>query len=209
MEQYNKIGYGPHGIIQIKNFVEEVDLEDLSTFLHTVEDGIIRREQCPKEIADTLSRYEEKTYAEVVANISDKYDIPVVPEPTNRAQLVKWGMLKGFAMRPHSDAETPDRQPAIAGGFYRFNVTAIAYLTDNYLGGEIRFPEFDITLKPRAGDLLLFPSRYRHEIKQYISGERYTMPMFFTFDVEDPFTDEEREQVGSGNMSDILFDWPS
>jgi hypothetical protein len=208
MEQYNKIGYGPHGIIQIKNFLEEADIESLSTFLRSEGVGSFMSERCPKEVVDTLSRYEGNVYDEIVANISIKYDVPVVRLPVARAHLTNWGMLKGFSMPEHSDSETPDGKPAVAGGFYRYNITAISYITDSYIGGEISFPELGIKIKPAAGDLLLFPSRYRHEIKMYVSGERYTMPMFFTFDVEDAFTNEERISLEGPDASSILFKAP-
>jgi len=42
------------------------------------------------------------------------------------------------------------------------SVSAVFYLNDNYEGGEIYFPNQEITLKPKAGDLILFPSSFTH-----------------------------------------------
>lgn len=75
--------------------------------------------------------------------------------------------------------------------------------------GEIDFPEFNLTIKPKPGDMLLFPSRYRHRILTLESGHRYTMPMFFQFDVEDSIDvveNIEQLRIAEGqDPSDALF----
>lgn len=59
--------------------------------------------------------------------------------------------------------------------------SSIVYLTSDYEGGEIEFPDFDFTYKPVAGDLILFPSHgYLHEVKPVISGNRSTVVGFFS-----------------------------
>ena len=210
MEQYNKIGYSSSGITHVKNFIHESDLETLTSYLRsTYGFGNFYSDQIDSDIVkEMLVSYQKAAYAEVLSNYSDPYDIKMLEEPRQPAHLTKWDMLIGESMSVHSDAETPSGLPAIAGGFYRYNITAIAYLTDKYLGGEIMFPEFDnLKIKPKAGDLLLFPSRYRHCISKLVSGDRYTMPMFFGFDVEDSIDVEmvfpPREE--GKNPSDILF----
>jgi predicted 2-oxoglutarate/Fe(II)-dependent dioxygenase YbiX len=53
------------------------------------------------------------------------------------------------------------------------------YLTDpdNYEGGEIHFPRQNITLKPKPGEIIYFPSCYTHvhEVKPVTKGERYVI----------------------------------
>jgi predicted 2-oxoglutarate/Fe(II)-dependent dioxygenase YbiX len=41
-------------------------------------------------------------------------------------------------------------------------LSTVLYLNDDYTGGEIQFPRQKKTLKPRAGDLILFPSHFTH-----------------------------------------------
>jgi len=208
MDEYNKIGYSSSGIKHIKNFANAADLNVLTSYLGmqsgfgTFHSGQIDDEQ----VRDLLANYQDAAYAEVIENYSVPNNIKIWPEARVPAHLAKWDMLVGQSMPVHSDSETPSRNPAIEGGFYRYNITAIAYLTDSYLGGEISFPEFDgLEIKPQAGDLLLFPSRYRHCIKTLVSGERYTMPMFFGFDVQDDiYIDDDLSDSGK-NLSDILF----
>jgi len=41
-------------------------------------------------------------------------------------------------------------------------LSGLIYLNDNYSGGEIFFPRQDITIKPKLGSVVLFPSNYTH-----------------------------------------------
>ena len=50
----------------------------------------------------------------------------------------------------------------------------ILYINDDYVGGEICYPEFDIEYKPSAGDLVIHLIEAVHGVKTVISGERYT-----------------------------------
>jgi predicted 2-oxoglutarate/Fe(II)-dependent dioxygenase YbiX len=60
---------------------------------------------------------------------------------------------------------------------YHRRVSTLYYLNDNYTGGEINFPRFNITLKPKANQMILFPSTYvyNHSVSPVIEGERYAV----------------------------------
>ena len=62
-------------------------------------------------------------------------------------------------------------------------ISIIVYLNDDYSGGEIEFPDFGILHKPKAGDVLFFPSAYSyvHNIKEITKGTRYAVVNWFTF----------------------------
>ena len=62
------------------------------------------------------------------------------------------------------------------------DVSAICYLNDEFDGGEIFFAREQLTVKPRRGLLLVFPSDadHVHEVFPVRSGVRYTMPIWFT-----------------------------
>ena len=50
------------------------------------------------------------------------------------------------------------------GPAYNCTVSAVIYLNDDYEGGEIQFPRLDnLTYKPKAGDIAVFPSNYIYE----------------------------------------------
>jgi hypothetical protein len=46
------------------------------------------------------------------------------------------------------------------------------YLTDDYEGGHIEFPESGISIKPEAGSVIIFPSSTLHGVTDLVSGNR-------------------------------------
>ena len=67
----------------------------------------------------------------------------------------------------------------------------VYYPNDDYEGGELEFIHFGVTVKPKAGQLFLFPSgySYEHKVHPVKSGTRTTMVCFFN-----EITFEEREK---------------
>jgi predicted 2-oxoglutarate/Fe(II)-dependent dioxygenase YbiX len=62
--------------------------------------------------------------------------------------------------------------------------SSILYLNDDYEGGELYFEGLDLLVKPKANQLIFFPSgaEFRHEVKPVIKGDRYTLASFYTTD---------------------------
>jgi predicted 2-oxoglutarate/Fe(II)-dependent dioxygenase YbiX len=60
---------------------------------------------------------------------------------------------------------------------YHRRISTVYYLNDNYSGGEITFPRFDITYKPVANEFLIFPSNYvyNHSVIPVTEGIRYSV----------------------------------
>lgn len=79
--------------------------------------------------------------------------------------FVKYG--PGGKFNHHSDDGAP----------YRCTVSAVGYFNDDYTGGELNFKFFDLTVKPDAGDLILFPSTYiySHASVPIQSGTKYAV----------------------------------
>jgi predicted 2-oxoglutarate/Fe(II)-dependent dioxygenase YbiX len=61
------------------------------------------------------------------------------------------------------------------------DMSAILYFNNDYDGGEISFPFFNKTIRPKAGQLLTFPSnwRYAHKVSKVLAGERYMLVIWF------------------------------
>lgn len=61
-------------------------------------------------------------------------------------------------------------------------VSMVYYPNDDYEGGELEFVHFGVTIKPKAGQLFVFPSAYSymHKIHAIKSGIRYTFVSFFS-----------------------------
>ncbi len=60
--------------------------------------------------------------------------------------------------------------------FHR-RVSTVYYANDNYSGGEINFPRFDISYKPKANEMIIFPSTYvyNHSVSEITDGTRYAV----------------------------------
>jgi predicted 2-oxoglutarate/Fe(II)-dependent dioxygenase YbiX len=56
-------------------------------------------------------------------------------------------------------------------------ISALLYLNDDYEGGELEFPYFDVKIKPQAGMLILFPSNfaYTHIAHPVTKGTKYAL----------------------------------
>lgn len=69
------------------------------------------------------------------------------------------------------------------GFSYTCTVSSVMYLNDEYEGGELWFPYLDITLKPQAGDVVLFPSTYiyAHASLKVKSGVKYSAVTMFDY----------------------------
>ena len=63
------------------------------------------------------------------------------------------------------------------GPAYVTTVSVVAYLNDDYEGGELYFPRFDLTIKPKPGDIAVFPSTYiyEHASLPMKSGTKYSV----------------------------------
>lgn len=125
-------------------------------------------------------------FDKAVSVYSDKHSAlrPLVPESIdsqNPSRVMMMRYCVGNEFTVHAD-EQPNR-PRI--------VTAIMYLNDSYTdrnnsytGGEIVFNEIGIEVKPKAGQILVFPSNYlfSHIIKPVVSGVRYSASRFYTYE---------------------------
>jgi hypothetical protein len=85
----------------------------------------------------------------------------------DRITIKAWN--EGQSMGPHFDGQDGNKDLAFS---------LVAYINDDYEGGEISFPNHNITIKPKAGSLIMFPSQepYIHEVKPITSGTRYMSP---------------------------------
>lgn len=64
--------------------------------------------------------------------------------------IVRYG--EGEYFKVHSDDGDP----------YRCTVSAVGYVNDDYEGGELWFPKFQLKYTPKAGEMVLFPSAYAY-----------------------------------------------
>jgi alkylated DNA repair dioxygenase AlkB len=63
-------------------------------------------------------------------------------------------------------------------------VSVSMFLNDNFDGGELEFKEFNLKIKPEAGDVIVFSSAfpYMHQVHPVIRGIRYAVVKWYEFD---------------------------
>lgn len=63
------------------------------------------------------------------------------------------------------------------GYSYNATVSLVAYVNDDYEGGGLYFPHFELDIKPKAGDLYIFPSTYiySHRAMPVKNGTKYSI----------------------------------
>lgn len=92
-----------------------------------------------------------------------------------------WGVgisfYEAFNFVKYEGQGTHFRIHADHGPTYVATISAVAYLNDDYVGGELWFPRFDLDFKPQQGDIVVFPSIfiYEHASKEMIEGTKYSV----------------------------------
>jgi hypothetical protein len=116
------------------------------------------------EIKNLVTEWGQKVYDFVLETYGDKFNSF---DPT-KSHIARFE--PGWGMHEHFDSSKPN------------DVATLIYINNNYSGGEIYFPEYDISYKPEPGDLLTFPDNpdYVHGVKAISDGIRYTTPRWFT-----------------------------
>lgn len=178
--------YSEKYIHRVEDFIAEDDANYLLSYLDSmqIEDPHAQKqirflEKLDNKKAESIvKKYEKKTYLEILGNYSSKIDIRIEHLAwMRRLELVKWNYNK--TLDPHRDGHTfiPE-EPELS-------LSTLIYLNDDYIGGEIAFADYGISIKPKARELIIFPSHFLHEVKatQELSGgsRRCTLPMFYTF----------------------------
>lgn len=92
----------------------------------------------------------------------------------------KWEV--GSSANPHSDNSDFDGNPT--EGFDNLKYVGILYLNNDYEGGDLYFPEHDISIHPNAGSMYIFSGGVEniHGVTEITSGTRYSIVSFWDFD---------------------------
>lgn len=64
---------------------------------------------------------------------------------------------------------------------YKNNLSALLYLNDDYVGGELHFIHSEFDIKPRPGSLIFFEgdTEKPHKVREVLSGNRYNIVSFY------------------------------
>lgn len=161
---FEKIGNSSDNIKTIPNFLPSDQCDEIIASLVQAESD---EDQWSDRVYDAILAYPIGRMIHNKLEESYQTKVKLVQEP----YVIKWST--GQAMGYHVDDL----------GIEDYHITGLVYLNDDYTGGEISFLTHDITIKPNKGDLIMFPGNfnYAHEVKEILSGERYTVPVWFKF----------------------------
>ncbi len=94
--------------------------------------------------------------------------LPLADNPNNK-----------YLMAPHQDDASYDWEEDQKGPTFVSHGIVI-FITDNFDGGEIVYVNKDISIKPKAGSLLVHPGNldYAHAVNKFYNGERIVYAAF-------------------------------
>jgi hypothetical protein len=115
-------------------------------------------------ILDVIQNVAFRVYDFVLNNYNSKFE-NFINEKTHIAKFVE-----GRGMHEHFDASRPQ------------DIATLVYLNNEYQGGDIYFPKYEMSFKPEPGDLLCFPdnANFVHGVRPIVKGTRFTLPRWFT-----------------------------
>lgn len=111
-----------------------------------------------------------KAFFDCVIEYSESNNLPFNKENVGQDWLLIREYNPGSKMSAHSDMYSylkKDGKQVVP------SLTAILYINDDYVGGEIDFINDDLCIKPKAGSMVIFPSNLQHEVLEILSGNRY------------------------------------
>ena len=93
----------------------------------------------------------------------------------------------------HSDNSSNE---GVMGAFTRSRYAAFLYLNDDFEGGELVFPEHNLTISPKVGMLAAFHGGHKnmHSVSIVKKSTRYTIGSFFDDREESDYPEELRNQ---------------
>jgi len=110
---------------------------------------------------------------------------------SDHINFVKW--WDGYEQPPHADGEYSN---GIEHPYPWRKFGCVFYLNDDYEGGELYFPNFDIEVKPQSNMVIFFPgdTLHLHGVRNVTNGIRHTIASFWGYDesYKIPIYDERR-----------------
>lgn len=206
-----------------------LDLEDLRTLMDYVKqarllDSLVSNEAAQdsaatqwivdRSIRDTqevqlseamIAKLADIERAWVAAYINPFYAVEV--RDSEPWQILHYGV--GGHYIPHVDAETLFKDDDGLNLWEKTldrDLSVVCFLNDGFEGGELVFPELDLSIEPHAGTLVCFPSDHNfiHGVNPVRAGHRYTLVSWMRI-VGMPTPDEINEQA----MDEYHRHWPT
>lgn len=86
-----------------------------------------------------------------------------------KKKFITVSKLTEGGMGAHRDDKSHDKD----------NFICMFYINDDFKGGEINFPDHGVQYKPKPGDILIYQSKFLHEVKTMTGTPRYNIGIGF------------------------------
>ena len=184
-------------IIIVEDFIDKQDLKTIQDFCLNINEWVDTGEnqyaddgtciydasywadrQCSGDIIKKLNSnvYQliDKYILKMKILLEDRFNVELFQRPP---VVIKW--TPGTEQMPHADKQLPDGSP---NPFPNYDINSLFYYNDDFEGGELYYPEFDLVVQPKPGLAVAHPGdiNYLHGVKKIISGERFTTPSFYS-----------------------------
>lgn len=174
MEVANKTTHDDASVITNKEIKEETDTFDFTSEnvqeipSKVTQDRVTIRYNIPSEVASWIQRTISESY---IQYIGPRYNCEF--DGYEPAQLL--GYPVGGHYIKHNDSETFTN-----GKWKRVcdrDISFIFYLNEEFGGGELEFEDLGLTIKPKRGMMVVFPSYYEfaHQVHPVTWGHRYSI----------------------------------
>ena len=172
-----KLGSSSKNIHTVDNFLSNKEYQKISNFINNYDETYwikepwtterTPNESVPEDIIELLKKIFETSRLECMAY----YDVEVSNEFKGEYIMRRWS--SGSKMGPHVDTDAQKH----------LHIICMYYLDDNYDGGEIVFPDYNLKIKPKPNSLVMFPGNenYVHEVLEVSKGFRHTFQVTFIF----------------------------
>jgi hypothetical protein len=195
----------PNNIIVHNNFLSKKDLnkillfcENQTTWVNSTFYTKGKLQTYPDQRVNFSNSNSEvfNLFTEILRFIQDKiewtYGTRLIDKKTESESVRKWS--PGDSQEIHADNERAnggfisleyitdkdqyldESEHSLPNDFIEYS--SVFYINDNYIGGELFFPEYDVKIKPKAGTFITWPSnaKYMHGVCEITDGYRYTIP---------------------------------
>ncbi len=78
--------------------------------------------------------------------------------------------------KTNSDSFWEEHSDDAGGKEIKYGV--VIYLNEDFEGGELVYPDSDISIRPKKGMLVYHPGSKKHRVSKVVSGDRYTLTSF-------------------------------
>jgi predicted 2-oxoglutarate/Fe(II)-dependent dioxygenase YbiX len=158
-----------HGIYEVEDFLTQDEVSGM--LLSAKPEGFFTDH--PHNIIQNMTSESLSLIPTISKRLMSYFDNAHSHTPINNVRR----LTENEYMNIHSDGGNPKNPQRIVFGI-------AIYLNDDFEGGELYYPDLDISIKPKVGSMVVHESHFLHEVLTVRSGNRYSITTFIFGDRE-------------------------